>query len=68
MYKTKFAYHKHYLLGLLFSRNVKKTYNRPKCNTIFYYLIKERTHKPSKVAASKKNFSRVYVLDITYFD
>ena len=62
MQKTKFASHRHYLLGLLFSRKYtaffyylkkERTHNRPKYTTFFCYPQKERTYKPSKVAATK---------------
>ena len=36
--------------------------------SFFNYVWKDRTHKPSKVAAAKNFFSNVYVINITSFD
>ena len=35
---------------------------------LFYSVRKETSHKPSKVAATKKSFSSVYIIDTTCFD
>ena len=55
-----------YLL-LSFFRYVEKTHADQSICKIFYGASKERTHKPSKVAAAKNFFSSVYVIDTTCF-
>ena len=35
---------------------------------LFYFIWKETSHKPLKVAAIKKPFPNLYIIDITYFD
>ena len=37
-------------------------------HTFFYFVCKETTHKPLKVAAIKTLFSSVYVIGTTSFD
>ena len=73
MQKTKFASHRQYLLGLLFSRKYtaffyylkkERAHKLPKYTTFFCYPQKERTYKPSKVAATK-NFLQCAVIDLT---
>ena len=68
MLKNKFASCKEHLLALFISRNVKKTRTNQSILHFFCSLGKERTHKPSKVAAAKTFFSSVYVIDTTCFD
>ena len=57
--KTKFTPHKHYLFGLLFSRNAKKTHTGQIYYKIFYPVWKKTSYKPSKVKAAKRFFSQV---------
>ena len=35
---------------------------------LFYFVSKEASHKPLKVAAAKKSFPSVFIIDTTYFD
>ena len=68
MEKNKFASCKECLLVLFFSRNVKKTLTDQSIIQFSYSLQKERSQKPSKVAAAKTYFSSVYVIDTACFD
>ena len=38
------------------------------CHTFSYFICKETTHKPLKVAAAKSHFSGVYIIGTTCFD
>ena len=66
--EQQFASCKEYLLALLFSRNVKKTHTDQRIVRFFYSLRKERTHKPSKVAAAETFFCSMYFIDTACFD
>ena len=56
----KLASHKQYIFSLLTSRNARKTQKTKVCNTFFYFVWKETTHKPLKVEAAKMLFSYVF--------
>ena len=53
---------------LLFSRNAKKTYTDQSILQFFYSLRKEKTCKPSKIAAAKSFSPSVCIIDITCFE
>ena len=68
IWKTKFSSHNQYLFGLLSSRNAKRLVET-KAHYIFCYSVwKETSRKPLTVAATKKSFPSVYVINITCFD
>ena len=64
--KISFSFLKQYLFGLLFCRNAKKT--RIDQIIPLYFVWNETSHKPLKVAAAKKSFPGVYIIDTTCFD
>ena len=53
MEKTNFTSYKQYLLGLLLSRNAKKTHAAQSIMKCFYSLRKERTHDLQKKQLQK---------------
>ena len=56
MEKTKFASNKQDLLGLLFSKNVKKTHNRPKYTTNILLSLKRNDSQTFKSSSCKHFF------------
>ena len=83
MWKTKSSSYKQYLFGLHFSRNAMNSLcfsrREGQINTVykkktkvyyksFYPVCKETPHRPLKVAAAKKYFSSVHIIDTTCFD
>ena len=70
MQEIKFASHKQYLTGLLFSIKVKENSYRTKYTLFNFFNLSESkpAHKPSKAATAKKFFSSVYVIDASWFD
>ena len=67
IWKTKFSSHKHYLFGLLFSRNAKKTM-QTKVYYQLFYCLKRNISQTLKSSSCKKSFPSVYIMDTTCFD
>ena len=57
-------------MSLIFSsREMQRRLIQTKvCYNLFYSVSKEAFHKPLKVAAAKKSFPRVFVIDTTCFN
>ena len=68
MSKTKYSSCKEYLFGLLVSRNAKKAHTDQSILQTFLLCQKRNVYKPLKVAAAKKSFASVYIIDTTCFD
>ena len=62
----KFSSHKHYLFGLPFSRNAKKTHTDKSILLTFILCLKRNVSET--VAVAKKSFPSLYIMDITCFD
>ena len=56
IWESKFTFRKHNLFGLLFPRNVTKIHTCQSKAHVFYSVLKETIHKPSKVAVGKDFF------------
>ena len=67
IWESKFTSRKQNLFGLLFPRNVTKIHTCQSKAHVFYFVLKETIHKPSKVAVGKA-FLRVYVIGKTGFN
>ena len=68
MQKTKFASHKQYLIGLLFSIKVKEDSHRPKYTSSFLICPNLNDSQTFKSSSCKKIFFSVYVVHATCFD
>ena len=68
IWKIKFASHKLYLFGLLFSRNGKKTQTDQITTQVFLLCLNKTSHNPSKIATTKNFFRSVYVSGTACFD
>ena len=53
---------------MLFSRKAKKTRTDQSILQAFYSVWKETSHKHLKLAAAKKSFPSVYIINKTCFD
>ena len=58
--KTKFTSHKQYLLGLLFSRNAKKTHTDQSMLQAFLACLKRNISQTFEISSCKKSFRSVY--------
>ena len=68
IWKTKFFPHKHYLFGVLFSRNAKKTHTDRSILPTFLLCLKRNILQTLKSSSFKKVFPSVYIMDTTCFD
>ena len=68
MWKTKFCSHQQYLVGLLFSRNVKKVHTDQSILQTFLFCLKRNVSQVFDSSSWKKSFSNVYIIDTTWFD
>ena len=69
IWKTKFSSHKHYLFGLLFSRNAEKTHTDQSILLTFLLWLKRNASQTLKSSSRKKVFPKcVYIMDTTCFD
>ena len=69
IWKTKFSSHKHYLFGLLFSRNAEKTHTDQSILLTFLLWLKRNASQTLKSSSCKKVFRKcVYIMDTTCFD
>ena len=68
-WKTKFTSYKQYFFKSSLLKKCKEDLCRPKYTASFPYSVsKEASHKPLKVAAAKKFFPCVFIIDTTCFD
>ena len=69
MWKTKFTSCKKVFFWSSLLEKYREDWCRPKYTTSFPYSIsKEASQKPLKVAAGKKSFPSVFMIDTTCFD